>query len=44
MGEIEKWVEDVGLKIILRRFVRAGFAAEFTRETGKEILIIAKSA
>ena len=44
MDEIEKWVEDAGLKVILRRFVRAGFAAEFTRETGKEILIIAKSA
>ena len=43
-SEIEKWVEDAGLKVILRRFVRAGFAADCTQETGKEILIIAKSA
>ena len=43
-NEIEKWVEDAGLKVILRRFVRAGFAADCTQETGKEILIIAKSA
>ena len=42
-SEIEKWVEDAGLKVILRRFVRAGFATEFTQATGKEILIIAKS-
>ena len=42
-SEIEKWVEDAGLKVILRRFVRAGFTTEFTQATGKEILIIAKS-
>jgi len=41
-SEIEKWVEDAGLKVVLRRFVRAGFAADCTEETGKEILIIAR--
>jgi len=41
-SEIEKWVEDVGLKVVMRRFVRAGFAADCTQETGKEILIIAR--
>ena len=44
VSEIEKWVEDAGLKVIMRRFVRAGFVNDFTRATGKEILIIAKSA
>lgn len=41
-NEIEKWVKDVGLKIVLRRFVRAGFAADCTQATGKEILLIAR--
>ena len=41
-SEIEKWIEDVGLTVVLRRFVRAGFAADFTQTTGKEILIIAR--
>lgn len=42
VSEIEKWIEDVGLTVVLRRFVRAGFAADFTPTTGKEILIIAR--
>ena len=41
-SEIEKWIEDVGLKIILRRFVRAGFSGEFTQTTGKEVLVIVR--
>ena len=41
-SEIEKWIEDVGLTVVLRRFVRAGFADDFTQTTGKEILIIAR--
>lgn len=42
--EIEKWVEDAGLRVISRRFVRAGFTSDCSQSTGKEILIIAKSA
>ena len=41
-SEIEKWIEDLGLKIILRRFVRAGFSGEFTQTTGKEVLVIVR--
>ena len=42
VDEIEKWIEDAGLTVISRRFVRAGFAADFTRTTGKEILLIVR--
>lgn len=42
VDEISKMVEESGLTILLRRFVRAGFSKEFDRGTGKEILIVAR--
>ena len=41
-SEIVKWIEDAGLKVVMRRFVRAGFSSEHTEATGKEILIVAQ--
>lgn len=42
VDEISRMVEESGLTILLRRFVRAGFSKEFDRGTGKEILIVAR--
>ena len=42
-GEIQRLLNDAGLKVILRRFVRSGFGEEFSESDGKEILVIANS-
>ena len=40
--EICDWAEECGLSVKERRFVRAGFDAEFDATTGKEILLVTK--
>lgn len=42
-GEIQRILNDAGLKVVLRRFVRSGFGEEFSESDGKEILVIANS-
>ena len=41
-GEIEVLLKRAGLRVIQRRFVRAGFESELSERMGKEILIIAR--
>ena len=41
-GEIEELVAKAGLRVVMRRFVRAGFSRSCEEPDGKEILVIAR--
>lgn len=41
-GDLQGLLEKVGLKVVLRQFVRAGFSQAFSESDGKEILVIAR--
>ena len=41
-GDLQGLLEKVGLKVVLRQFVRAGFSQALSESDGKEILVIAR--
>lgn len=42
LPEITELLDAAGLEVVKSRYVRAGFAEEYTATTGKEILLVAK--
>lgn len=43
-AEFEGWISQTSLRVVMKRFVRAGFSKEYTRDTGKEILFVLKKS